>query len=108
MTAAIAKGRDERKALLDKVAGTLAWPPTMHLHQLIKTDTPASLLPRLSEEADLVVLGHDHPALGGHMPYGHTARTVATTSRHPVVAVPRGWRRRADDRRHIALYRHPR
>jgi hypothetical protein len=33
-----------------------------------KTDTPESL-PRLSEKADLMVLGHDHPALGGHMPY---------------------------------------
>ena len=45
MAAAIAQGREERKALLDKVAGTLALPPTMHLHQLIKTDTSESLLP---------------------------------------------------------------
>lgn len=50
MAAAIAQGREERKALLNKVAGTLALPPTMHLHQLIKTDTPESLLPRLSEK----------------------------------------------------------
>jgi nucleotide-binding universal stress UspA family protein len=49
------------------------------------------------------VLGHDHPALGGHMPFGHTASTVASMSRHPVVAVPRGWTARADDRRPIAV-----
>jgi hypothetical protein len=48
-----------------------------------------------------MVLGRDHPALGGHMPVGHTARTVASTSRHPVLAVPRGRRRRADDRGQI-------
>ncbi len=88
--------------MLDKAAGTLTVPPTMHLDQLIEIDTPESLLPRLSEEAELTVLGHDHPALGGHMPFG-TASTVASMSRHPVVAVPRGWAARADDRRPIAV-----
>ena len=77
-------------------------PPTMHLDRLIEIDTPESLLPRLSEQAELTVLGHDHPALGGHMPFGHTTSTVASLSRHPVVAVPRGWTARADDRRPIA------
>jgi nucleotide-binding universal stress UspA family protein len=57
----------------------------------------------LSEQAELTVLGHDHPALGGHMPFGHTASSVASMSRHPVVAVPRGWVARADDRRPIAV-----
>jgi len=37
------------------------------------------------------------------MPFGHTTRTVASLSRHPVVAVPRGWTARADDRRPIAV-----
>jgi nucleotide-binding universal stress UspA family protein len=101
--AAIAMGRQERQALLDKAAGTLTVPPTMHLDQLIEIDTPESLLPRLSEQAELTVLGHDHPSLGGHMPFGHTASTVASMSRHPVVAVPRGWTARADDRRPIAV-----
>jgi nucleotide-binding universal stress UspA family protein len=95
----LAHGRQEGQALLDKVARTLALPPTMHLHQLIETDTPESLLPRLSERAELTVLGHDHPALTIHMPFGHTPSTVASASRHPVVAVPRGWPQRADDRR---------
>jgi hypothetical protein len=40
-------------------------PPTMHLDQLIKIDSPESVLSRLSEQADVMVLGHDHPALGG-------------------------------------------
>ena len=101
--AAIEQGRREREALLDKAAGALTVPATMHLDQLIEIDTPESLLPRLSEQAELTVLGHDHPALGGHMPFGHTARTVASLSRHPVVAVPRGWTARADDRRPIAV-----
>ena len=57
----------------------------------------------MSEQAELTVLGHDHPALGGHMPFGHTASTVASLSRHPVVAVPRSWTARADDRRPIAV-----
>ena len=48
MEAAIAQGRQERQALLDKVAGTLAVPPRMHLDQRIEIDSPESLLPRLS------------------------------------------------------------
>ena len=101
--AAIEQGLQERQALLDKAAGTLRVPPTMHLDRLVEIDTPESLLPRLSEQAELTVLGHDHPALGGHMPFGHTASTVASLSRHPVVAVPRDWTARADDRRPIAV-----
>ena len=89
--------------MLDKVASTLTVPPTMHLDQLIELDSPESLLPRLSETTELMVLGHDHPALGGHMPFGHTTSTVASMSRHPVVAVPRGWTARADDRRPVAV-----
>jgi nucleotide-binding universal stress UspA family protein len=101
--AAIAHGRQEREALLSRVAGTLTVPPTMHLAQLIEIDSPESLLPQLSERAELTVLGHDHPALGGHMLFGHTTSTVASMSRHPVVAVPRGWTAQADDRRPIAV-----
>ena len=110
MAAAIAHGRQNRQALFDKVAGTLTLPPTMHLDQLTEIDSPESVLPRLSEKADLMVLGHDHPALGGHTPFGHTTSTIASMSRHPVVAVPRGWTQRADDRRPIAVAidgRHP-
>jgi nucleotide-binding universal stress UspA family protein len=103
MAVAIAQGRQERQALLDKVAGTLAIPPRMHLDQLIEIDSPESLLPRLSERAELTVLGQDHRALSGHMPLGHTASTVASMSRHPVVAVPRGWTAPASDRRPIAV-----
>jgi nucleotide-binding universal stress UspA family protein len=113
--ATVALGRQERQALLDKVAGSLVVPPTMHLNQLIEIDTPEYLLPRyllprLSEQAELTVLGQDHPALGGHMPLGHTASTVASMSRHPVVAVPRGWTTRPSDQRPIAVAidrRHP-
>jgi hypothetical protein len=83
MAAAIARGREERKALLDKLAGTLALPPTMHLHQLIKTDTSESLLPRLSEEADLMVLVMIIWRVAGTYRTGHTARTVASTSLIP-------------------------
>ena len=101
--AAIEQGRQERRALLEKAAGTLTVPPTIQLDQLVEIDTPESLLPRLSEQAELTVLGHDHPSLGGHMPFGHTASTVASMSRHPVVAVPRGWTARGDDRRPIAV-----
>jgi nucleotide-binding universal stress UspA family protein len=101
--AAIAHGRQEREALLSRVAGTLTVPPTMHLAQLIEIDSPESLLPQLSERAELTVLGHDHPALGGHMLFGHTTSTVASMSRHPVVAVPRRWTAQADDRRPIAV-----
>jgi nucleotide-binding universal stress UspA family protein len=103
MAAAIAQGRQERQALLDKVAGTLAIPPRMHLDQLIEIDSPESLLPGLSERAELTVLGQDHRALSGRMPLGHTASTVASMSRYPVVAVPRGWTAPADDRRPIAV-----
>jgi nucleotide-binding universal stress UspA family protein len=108
--ATAARGRQERQALLDKVAGSLVLPPTMHLDQLIEIGTPEYLLPRLSEQAELTVLGQDHPALGGHMPLGHTASTVASMSRHPVVAVPRGWTARPHDQRPIAVAidgRHP-
>ncbi len=84
MPAAIAQGREERKALLNKVAGTLALPPTMHLHQLIKTDTPESLLPRLSEKADLMVLGHDHPAFGGHVPYRDLSAGLSSAQHAPL------------------------
>jgi nucleotide-binding universal stress UspA family protein len=101
--AAIAHGRQEREALLSRVAGTLTVPPTMHLAQLIEIDSPESLLPQLSERAELTVLGHDHPAPGGHMPFGHTTSTVASMSRHPVVAVPRGWTAQVGDRRSIAV-----
>jgi nucleotide-binding universal stress UspA family protein len=107
---AIARGRQERQALLDKIAGTLTVPPTMHVEQLIEIDSPGYLLPRLSEQAELTVLGQDHLALSGHMPLGHVANTVASMSRHPVVAVPRGWTAQAVDRRPIAVAidgRHP-
>jgi nucleotide-binding universal stress UspA family protein len=100
---AIARGRQERQALLDKVAGTLTVPSTMHLEQLIEIGSPGYLLPRLSEQAELSVLGQDHPALSGHMPLGHVANTVASLSRHPVVAVPRAWTPLASDRRPIAV-----
>jgi nucleotide-binding universal stress UspA family protein len=108
--ATVARGRQERQALLDKVAGSLVLPPTMHLDQLIEIDTPEYLLSRLSEQAELTVLGQDHPALSGHMPLGHTASSVASMSRHPVVAVPRGWTTRPHDQRPIAVAidgRHP-
>ena len=49
------------------------------------------------------MLGHDHPALGGQMPFGHTTSTMANMSRHPVVAVPRGRMQRANDARPIGL-----
>lgn len=100
---ALNRGRQKRQALLDKMAGTLKLPPTMHLDQLIEIDSAKSLLSRLSKQADLTVLGHDHPALGGRMLFGHTTSTVASMSRHPVVAVPRGWTAPADDRRPIAV-----
>lgn len=103
MAAAIAQGRHERQVLLNKVAGTLAVPPRMHLDQLIEIDSPESLLPRLSERAELTVLGQDHRALSGAMPLGHTANRVASMSRHPVVAVPRGWKAPASDRRPITV-----
>jgi nucleotide-binding universal stress UspA family protein len=108
--ATVAHGRQERQALLDKVAGSLVLPPTMHLDQLIEIDTPEYLLSRLSEQAELTVLGQDHAALSSHMPLGHTATTVASMSRHPVVAVPRGWTTRPHDQRPIAVAidgRHP-
>jgi len=101
--AAIAQGHQERQALLDKVAATLVVPPKMHLDQLIEIDSPESLLPELSERAELTVLGQDHRALSGRMPLGHTASTVVSMSRHPVVTVPRGWTAPADDRRPIAV-----
>jgi nucleotide-binding universal stress UspA family protein len=44
------------------------------------------------------------------MPFGHTASTVASMSRRPVVAVPRGWTVRHNDRRPVAVAidgRHP-
>jgi nucleotide-binding universal stress UspA family protein len=108
--ATIARGRKEREALLDKVAATLVLPPAMHLDRLIEIDTPEYLLPSLSQRAELTVLGQDHPALSGHMRLGHTASSVASMSRHPVVAVPRGWTTRIDDQRPIAVAidgRHP-
>jgi hypothetical protein len=108
--ATIAGGRKEREALLDKVAATLVLPPTMHLDRLIEIDTPEYLLPSLSELAELTVLGQDHPARAGRMRLGHTASSVASMSRHPVVAVPRGWITRVDDQRPIAVAidgRHP-
>lgn len=108
--ATIARGRQEREALLDKVAATLVVPAAMHLDRLIEIDTPEYLLPSLSELAELTVLGQDHPALTGRMPLGHTASSVASMSRHPVVAVPRGWITRVDDQRPIAVAidgRHP-
>ena len=101
--AALARGRQEGLALLDKVASTLTVPPTMHLDRLVEIDSPEALLSRLSGKADLTVLGQDHPALSGHMPLGHTASTVASMARRPVVAVPRSWTARADDRRLIAV-----
>jgi len=100
IAAAIAQGR---QALLDKVAGALVVPPRMHLDQRIEIDSPESLLPRLSERAELTVLGQDHRALSGRMPLGHTVSTVASMSRHPVVAVPRAWTAPAGDRRPIAV-----
>jgi nucleotide-binding universal stress UspA family protein len=63
--ATAARGRQERQALLDKVAGSLVLPPAMHLDRLIEIDTPEYLRPRLSEQAELTVLGQDHPALDG-------------------------------------------
>ena len=103
MAAAIAQGRQRHQALLDKVAGTLVVPPRMHLDQRIEIDSPESLLLRLSERAELTVLGQDHRALSGRMPLGHTASTVASMSRHPVVAVPRAWTAPAGDRRPVAV-----
>jgi nucleotide-binding universal stress UspA family protein len=103
MAADIARGRQERLRLLDRVAGALTMPPTMHLDRLVEIDSPESLLARLSGKAELTVLGQDHPAFSGHMPLGHTASTVASMARRPVVAVPRGWTARVDDRRLIAV-----
>jgi hypothetical protein len=59
----------------------LVVPPRMHLDQLIEIDSPESLLPRLSERAELTVLGQDHRALSGHMPgaYGQHGREHDTT-----------------------------
>jgi hypothetical protein len=37
------------------------------------------------------------------MPYGAYGAHRRQHLAHPVVAVPRGWRQRADDRRHIAV-----
>lgn len=101
--AAATQGRQERRALLDRVAGTLAVPVRMQLDQLIEIESPESLLSRLSEQAELVVLGLDHPSPGGNMPFGHTTSTVASLSRCPVVAVPRGWTPPGDDRRPVAV-----
>lgn len=108
--AGLKRGREQRLALLDKIADALTVPPRMHLDQLVEVDTPESLLPRLSEKAELTVLGHDHPRLVGRMPFGHTASTVASMSRRPVVAVPRGWTIGDNDRRPVAVAidgRHP-
>jgi hypothetical protein len=81
--ATIARGRQERQGLLDKVAGTLTLPPTMHVDQLIEIDSPESLLPRVSEKAELTVLGQDHLARGTHVTraYGKHGRQHVPTSR---------------------------
>jgi nucleotide-binding universal stress UspA family protein len=107
---AAARGRQERQALLERVAATLVVSPTTHLGQHIGIDSPESLLLRLSEQADLTVLGQDHHSLVGRASLGHTASTVASRSRRPVVAVPRDWTERVDYRRPIAVAidgRHP-
>ena len=101
--AALRRGRQGGQALLDKITDTLTLPPQMHLDQLVAVDTAESQLARHSETAELTVLGHDHPALAGHMPFGRTASAVASMSRRPVVAVPRGWIPRASDRRPVAV-----
>jgi nucleotide-binding universal stress UspA family protein len=101
--AAIAHGRQEPQTLLDKVTTTLTVPAAMHIDQLIEIDRPGFLLPRLSEKAEMTVLGQDHPALEGRMPLGHVASTVASMSRHAVVAVPRGWTPHPSDQRPIAV-----
>jgi len=51
-------------------------PADVYLEQLIEIDSPVSLLPRLSERAELTVLSQDHRALSGHMPgaYGQHGR----------------------------------
>jgi hypothetical protein len=56
-------------------------PPRMHLDQLIEIDSPGPLVPRLSERADLTVLGQDHRAPRGHMveAYGQHGREHDTT-----------------------------
>jgi nucleotide-binding universal stress UspA family protein len=101
--AALGHVRQERQALLDKVTASLTVPASMHVDQVIEIDSPGFLLPQLSENAQLTVLGQDHPALEGRIPFGHVASTVASMSRHPIVAVPRGWMLRRDDRRPIAV-----
>jgi nucleotide-binding universal stress UspA family protein len=61
--AAIAHAREVRQTLLDKVTTTLTVPAAMHIDQLIEIDRSGFLLPRLSEKAEMTVLGQDHPAL---------------------------------------------
>jgi nucleotide-binding universal stress UspA family protein len=87
--AAIAQGRPEREALLDKAAATLPVPSAMHLDQLIEIDTAESLLPRLSEQADVFrqlacVEYHaalpQQPNLAGHC--GCCARMVPSDHRN--------------------------
>jgi hypothetical protein len=50
--------------------------PTMNLDQHVEIDSPESLLARVSEKAELTVLGHDHPALSGQMPLGQAALSL--------------------------------
>jgi hypothetical protein len=68
IAATVVSGRQERQTFLDKTAGALAVPPTMRIDQLIEIDSVESLLPRLSERAELTVLGkiHQHSAGRGH------------------------------------------
>lgn len=101
--AALKRGRQGREALLDKITQTLTLPPQMHLDRLVAVDSAESLLARHSERAELTVLGHDHPALAGQMPFGRTTSAVASMSRRPLVAVPRGWTPWASDRRPVAV-----
>ena len=83
MAAAIAQGREESKALLDKVAGTLALPATTHLHQLIKR-TPPSHCPgcrrKRTSRCSVMIIRR----LAGHMPYRDLSAGRSTVQHAPL------------------------
>ena len=95
--------REDGQNILNKVVSALEAAPSLRVETLLDLNSPILMLRKLTEVAEVVVLGHHHVGLGERLLLGSIAGPVAAKSRCPVVIVPAGWTPRPSSDRPVVV-----
>lgn len=83
--------RRQGQHVVSNILAELSLPTARKVETVLEMSSPVMLLRQLSQDADLLVVGHHHVALIERLFGGSISGPVAARAACPVVVVPQGW-----------------